>query len=66
VTMGRGVDQPPAAIAAASERNHIGFGTGFIDEDSLADVRLGRHSRHSVRAWATSGRFRSAACRIFF
>jgi hypothetical protein len=39
VTMGRGVDQPRAALTAASEPNDIGFGPGLM-KTSLAGVRL--------------------------
>src|ERR1700688_4831597 len=39
--MGRGVDQPRAALTAASETNHIGFGPGFIGEDQLRGRQAG-------------------------
>src|ERR1700753_3027457 len=39
--MGRGVDQPRAALTAASETNHIGFGPGFIDEDQPGGRQAG-------------------------
>src|ERR1700704_5815646 len=39
--MGRGVDQPRAALTAASETNHIGFGPCFIDEDQPGGLQAG-------------------------
>ena len=41
MTMWRGVDQPRAALTAASETNHIGFGPGFIDEDQSGGRQAG-------------------------
>ncbi len=63
---GRLADQPLAAAATPVGADHLGRGSGLVDEDQPGRIKERWRAFQRCLASATWGRSCSAACRVFF